>query len=223
MAFIRALRIAPKLGAAAALFSLLSIGSVNAATLSLLPGGTLGALPGTFDPSNITNINLDGVNVGTPIQIFGNGDGGGLSLSANATLRFDFMGKEASFVDSLLVNATAQYTNTAPIGTSFTTNIPSGLVPMGFQNPSAQSAINGGPISVGTHIAFTTNAVCGGHCWYAFFDDGGNGADADFDDMVVRISIVPLPATLPLFASGLGALGLLGWRKKRKTAALAAA
>jgi len=35
----------------------------------------------------------------------------------------------------------------------------------------------------------------------------------------------PLPATLPLFASGLGALGLLGWRRKRKNvaAALAAA
>ena len=31
----------------------------------------------------------------------------------------------------------------------------------------------------------------------------------------------PLPATLPLFASGLGALGLLGWRKKRKTKAVA--
>lgn len=30
---------------------------------------------------------------------------------------------------------------------------------------------------------------------------------------------VPLPAALPLFASGLGALGLLGWRKKRKQAA----
>ncbi len=27
---------------------------------------------------------------------------------------------------------------------------------------------------------------------------------------------VPLPATLPLFATGLGALGLLGWRRKRK-------
>jgi hypothetical protein len=26
----------------------------------------------------------------------------------------------------------------------------------------------------------------------------------------------PLPATLPLFASGLGALGLLGWRRKKK-------
>jgi hypothetical protein len=32
----------------------------------------------------------------------------------------------------------------------------------------------------------------------------------------------PLPAALPLFASGLGALGLLGWRRKRKAAALVA-
>ena len=31
----------------------------------------------------------------------------------------------------------------------------------------------------------------------------------------------PLPATLPLFASGLGALGLLGWRRKRKAKAAA--
>jgi hypothetical protein len=29
----------------------------------------------------------------------------------------------------------------------------------------------------------------------------------------------PLPATLPLFATGLGALGLFGWRRKRKNAA----
>jgi hypothetical protein len=32
----------------------------------------------------------------------------------------------------------------------------------------------------------------------------------------------PLPAALPLFATGLGALGLLGWRRKRKNAAIAA-
>jgi hypothetical protein len=33
------------------------------------------------------------------------------------------------------------------------------------------------------------------------------------------IPATPIPATLPLFSSGLGALGLLGWRKKRKLAA----
>jgi hypothetical protein len=34
--------------------------------------------------------------------------------------------------------------------------------------------------------------------------------------------LVPLPGALPLFATGLGALGLLGWRRKRKAAAVAA-
>ncbi len=33
----------------------------------------------------------------------------------------------------------------------------------------------------------------------------------------------PLPAALPLFAMGLGAMGLLGWRRKRKAAAALAA
>ena len=31
----------------------------------------------------------------------------------------------------------------------------------------------------------------------------------------------PLPAALPLFATGLGGLGLLGWRRKRKAEAAA--
>jgi hypothetical protein len=31
----------------------------------------------------------------------------------------------------------------------------------------------------------------------------------------------PLPAALPLFAGGLGAMGLFGWRRKRKTKAVA--
>jgi hypothetical protein len=33
----------------------------------------------------------------------------------------------------------------------------------------------------------------------------------------------PLPGTLPLLASGLGAVGLLEWRRKRKIAASVAA
>jgi hypothetical protein len=45
--------------------------------------------------------------------------------------------------------------------------------------------------------------------------------DVTFTDQGDVASATPLPAALPLFASGLGALGLLGWRRKRK-AALAA-
>ena len=37
------------------------------------------------------------------------------------------------------------------------------------------------------------------------------------------INATPLPAALPLFATGLGAMGLLGWRRKRKNAAAIAA
>ena len=40
------------------------------------------------------------------------------------------------------------------------------------------------------------------------------------DDVAVTSvsSATPLPAALPLFASGLGAIGLFGWRRKRKNA-----
>lgn len=36
------------------------------------------------------------------------------------------------------------------------------------------------------------------------------------------LTTTPLPATLPLFASGLGVLGFLGWRRKRKARAVTA-
>jgi hypothetical protein len=50
----------------------------------------------------------------------------------------------------------------------------------------------------------------------------GNDGYADRTQFEVGAT-TPLPAALPLFATGLGALGLLGWRRKRKAAALAAA
>jgi hypothetical protein len=47
-------------------------------------------------------------------------------------------------------------------------------------------------------------------------------ADAHLTVTNPNLSATPLPAALPLFATGLGALGLLGWRRKKKAAALAA-
>ena len=45
-----------------------------------------------------------------------------------------------------------------------------------------------------------------------------NVADSTLSATLVHPA-VPLPGTLPLFATGHGALGLLGWRRKRKAAA----
>jgi hypothetical protein len=58
-------------------------------------------------------------------------------------------------------------------------------------------------------------------------DEGALGA-VGYDQIVygpgpVVPAATPLPAALPLFATGLGALGLLGWRRKRKNAAAMAA
>ena len=50
----------------------------------------------------------------------------------------------------------------------------------------------------------------------------GNSVASDFQTFVTTPSDTPVPAALPLFASGLGALGLLSWRRKKKAAALAA-
>ena len=46
-----------------------------------------------------------------------------------------------------------------------------------------------------------------------------NAAGADSYTQNFIVSQTPLPAALPLFATGIAALGLLGWRRKRKAQA----
>jgi len=58
------------------------------------------------------------------------------------------------------------------------------------------------------------------------FNDGVDSQSTSSESGNTQIGIAsatPLPATLPLFATGLGAMGLFGWRRKRKNAAIAAA
>jgi hypothetical protein len=45
---------------------------------------------------------------------------------------------------------------------------------------------------------------------------GFSSSDAITYHFISDSSAVPLPAALPLFATGLAGLGLLGWRRKRK-------
>jgi hypothetical protein len=47
----------------------------------------------------------------------------------------------------------------------------------------------------------------------------GSGGSVPFS-LTADLVATPIPAALPLFASALGAMGLLGWRRKRKGAAV---
>jgi hypothetical protein len=173
---------------------------------------------------------------------------GGSNVPLNVTFTFTYEGTEAGYTNvaesAFIYGNTALFVNHGPVtlgpntypdpaigasmteGFSLTTN--PALVPFLFQSITGNTmAVNGGGITGGatqTAIAFyqvNDNLV------YAFFDDSGAGPDRDFDDIVVRIDVsisgappppVPLPGALPLFVSGLGAMGLLGWRRKRKAA-----
>jgi hypothetical protein len=71
-----------------------------------------------------------------------------------------------------------------------------------------------GPLS---GVALFNNGVSFPTTAGAFIINSVTG-DATFS-AVVSPSGVPLPGALPLFATGLAGLGLLGWRRKRKAAA----
>jgi len=55
--------------------------------------------------------------------------------------------------------------------------------------------------------------------WFAAMVEKGFSAQTLIADLPAPTT--PLPAALPLFATGLGAMGLLGWRRKRKAQAAA--
>jgi hypothetical protein len=45
-----------------------------------------------------------------------------------------------------------------------------------------------------------------------------NSSRSDIGSFLVEVSPTPLPATLPLFATGLSVMGLLSWRRKKRAA-----
>jgi hypothetical protein len=78
---------------------------------------------------------------------------------------------------------------------------------------------------------FSTLAVCNPCLLAGGWSNAMNLSDVYDDDLpsgdinvdYVVFSATPIPAALPLFATGLGAMGLLGWRRKRKNAGVIAA
>ena len=101
---------------------------------------------------------------------------------------------------------------------------PSGSLAFTFDDGSSVPGLVFGGTTVGSYDTFSqTIATTIGNSYTLQFDSEGfntpNGFFAEASD--ASAAETPLPAALPLFATGLGALGLLGWRRKRKAQAVA--
>ena len=79
--------------------------------------------------------------------------------------------------------------------------------------PGANNTIAMGINNVGQIVGYYDDST-GTHGFLATCTD----APCDMPPITIipPIAETPLPAALPLFATGLGALGLLAWRRKRK-------
>lgn len=190
--------------------------AAGAATLSI-DGGVGGVLPNYFDPLPSGGA----YGPGDAITIFDGESAGGLKVDTESMATVTVVGYEAGFKNEYIFSALGSLFNKLDVGESLTGWIASGFVPFSFKtygtDPNAEIA-NGGSRTLGSEVRFALSAIFNeGKSVYAYFDDSGAGNDSDFDDMVVRIDVAPVP--LP--AGGvllLTALGGLAAARRRKTA-----
>lgn len=156
--------------------------------------------------------------------------GASVGLTGNATLKFEFIAREAGF-NNTFKTTTLSFTSIAP-----PTTVPwSADQLIGYQNYAAGPigdwffTPGGGPLggldqAIGTMafgIFYDPRRVAGGtfssRVLYLGLDDFGAGPDDNHDDLIIRVSIVPEPATWAMLITGFGLVGFA--MRRRKTTA----
>lgn len=151
--------------------------------------------------------------------------GTGVSLNFDADLRYTYLGTEASFENEGFTNAGAvvSFNNkTSTVGDVAEEFTLAGVIDFAYETFGQTSAachgtVNGCAIKngIGSNLA---------SLWLGVYEDtaddsiillfGDGTGDSDFDDMAIRVSVVPVPAALWLFGSAL--LAFAGYSTRRK-------
>ena len=217
-----------------AAISILIASASTAFSASLeINGGLLGSIPGSSQATTPNNDVLDYFTGKTGSRVAGY-YGSELRLTEPANLRVELLGAEAAMINSFVWNDTdvlfaGQNDSATGSDVIFSAKalevfLNESLLPFSFVNGNGDSVAN----SIADNTLdgvnfFATFAENGrgrdrtGDSVVLFFDDTGQYPNADYDDLVVRISVddgltsVPLPAGALLLLS---ALGILAMRRK---------
>ncbi|RBO53175.1 hypothetical protein DSD19_10520 [Rhodovulum sp. BSW8] len=222
------MRILKTLAASAALA--LSAGALHAATLSFAGGtgygaafnGGVGNYDNTCEDGNTSCYNPSGAaaTLTEDLTAFDAANPGpGLLVNTAARLTVTFLGKEASALSyAFSLGAGNEVTNKDALGTSYSVDVEAGALDFSFASLASGGTLasNDGTFVQTAALAFSK--IYNGNTVYAYFDDSGAADDRDFDDMVVKIEIapIPLPAGVLLLGTALGGLGLARRRKAAK-------
>ena len=166
-------------------------------------------------------------NVGSPTEMYTNG---GLTITAAGFSSSNFTTPNVNLFDKTgsldksglgLINDPAPTEDEITVGSYVRIAMPTGVTNVSFEMDSSTSpdawAVYGSssanPSSLGTALATGTSeetlVTLPTEAFYFFTATGGNVLIRD-----ISMSATPLPATLPLFAGGLGLVGFLAKRRK---------
>ena len=194
--------------------------SAQASTLSLAQTGTV-----TFTTvAGTGNANAaHDVIAGALGGVFGT-----LSVDSDTTFQATFLGSEAGNINFYVANGSSvagSDNKTVKIKDTFDFAVSAGDIDFGFYDFSTGVKAS----NIGDNInkiAYISND--NGDGGFKYFDGNGNpfafligfndsgSSDGDYDDYVIGVNAVPVPAALPLMASALGMFGVARRKSKAK-------
>lgn len=215
--------------------------AATAAQADIVSGGlTLTSGTGTFGATPLTQAFTSGVSLtpspsddgwggnGSTLQpaaLYTQGDFGMLTVNTDTSVLFTFLGKVAGFSNNVDGYVSGAVMDDSTVGsTALVAGLTAGdrvrfgftTTTTGFESRIVNGEANTSVVGIMYFDASAWNALYGTSFDFLIGYNDSADVNADFDDYVVGVQAVPVPAALPLMAS---ALGMFGVARRRKTLA----